>query len=167
MYNSSFTCTYNFYDASLALTNPTSRPLFEQNPNFHEEPEPELLEMADYLYKNELLSAFNLEEFDEKLVNSKIQELYITHFVFNDDDEKITEKSNSNMNKMKKTNSKTKLKKIMKKVSEKLFLEDEEFGFLMLFSYSYFHLAHLCLCEFFNTGAIRDELINALNVVIV
>jgi len=163
MYNSSFTCTYNFYDASLALTNPTSRPLFEQNPNFHEEPETELLEMADYLYKNELLSAFNLEEFDEKLVNSKIQELYITHFVFNDDDEKITEKSK----KTNKTNSKTKLKKIMKKVSEKMFLEDDEFGFIMLFSYSYFHLTHLCLCEFFNNGEIRQELINALNVVIV
>ena len=159
MYNSSFTCTYNFYDASLALTNPTSRPLFEQNPNFHEEPESELLEMAEYLYKNELLSAFNLEEFDEKLVNSKIQELYITHFVFNDDDEK-SKKTN-------KTNSKTKLKKIMKKVSEKMFLEDDEFGFIMLFSYSYFHLTHLCLCEFFNNGEIRQELINALNVVIV
>jgi hypothetical protein len=104
-----------------------------------------------------------LEEFDEKLVNSKIQELYITHFVFNDDDEKITEKSK----KTNKTNSKTKLKKIMKKVSEKMFLEDDEFGFIMLFSYSYFHLTHLCLCEFFNNGEIRQELINALNVVIV
>ena len=154
MYNSTFICTYNFYDASLALTNPCSKALFEQTPDFHEEPESELLEMADYLYKNELLAAFNLQEFDEKLVNSKIQELYITHFVFNDNDND------------KKVKSKTRLKKIMKKASEKLLIDDEEVGFIMLFSYSYFHLAHLCLCEFFKDGEVRDELVNALNDVI-
>ena len=76
MYNSTFICTYNFYDASLALTNPCSKALFKKNNKFHEEPESELLEMADYLYKNELLSAFNLEEFDEKQVNSKIQNFF-------------------------------------------------------------------------------------------
>jgi len=154
MYNSSFICTYNFYDSSLALTNPTSRALFKQNPDFHEEPESELLEMADYLYKNELLSAFNLEEFNEKLVNSRIQELYITHFFFNDDDGE------------KKIKYKTGFKKIMKKASEKLLIDDEEVGFIMLFSYSYFHLTHLCLCEFFKDGDIREELINALTDVI-
>lgn len=154
MYNSTFICTYNFYDASLALTNPCSKALFEQTPDFHEEPESELLEMADYLYKNELLAAFNLQEFDEKLVTSKIQELYITHFVFNDNDND------------KKVRSKTTLKKIMKKASEKLLIDDEEVGFIMLFSYSYFHLAHLCLCEFFKDGEVHDELVNALNDVI-
>jgi len=154
MYNSTFICTYNFYDSSLALTNPCSKALFEKNPKFHEEPESELLEMADYLYKNELLCAFNLEEFNEKLVNSRIQELYITHFFFNDDDGE------------KKIKYKTGFKKIMKKASEKLLIDDEEVGFIMLFSYSYFHLTHLCLCEFFKDGDIREELINALNDVI-
>ena len=154
MYNSTFICTYNFYDATLALTNPCSKALFKKNNKFHEVPESELLEMADYLYKNELLSAFNLEEFDEKQVNSKIQNLYITHFVFNDNDND------------KKTKGKIGLKNIMKKASEKLLIDDEEVGFIMLFSYSYFHLAHLCLCEFFNDGEIRDELIDALNDII-
>jgi len=162
MYNSTFICTYNFYDASLALTNPRSKVLFEQNPHFHEEPESELLEMADYLYKNELLSAFNLEEFDEKQINSKIQELYITFFVFNDDDDEINTDTKIKI----KNKSKSKLKKIMKTVSEKLLLEDEEFGFVMLFSYSYFHLMHLCLCELFNKGEICDEIINALNIIV-
>jgi hypothetical protein len=62
--------------------------------------------------------------------------------------------------------SKDKIKNIMKKVSEKLLMEDEEFGFIMLFSYSYFHLMHLCLCELFKNGEIRDELIDALNDII-
>jgi len=166
MYNSSFICTYNFYDASLALTNPRSKVFFEQNPHFHEEPESELLEMADHLYKNELLSAFNLEEFDEKLVNSKIQELYITFFVFNDNDEEIIEKNNTDTKIKTKMKSKNKLKKIIKTVSEKLLLEDEEFGFVMLFSYSYFHLTHLCLCELFNNGEICEEIINAFNIIL-
>jgi len=149
MYNSTFICTYNYYDASLALTNPCSKVLFEHNPKFHEETESELLEMADYLYKNELLSAFHMEEFDEKAFNSKVQELYVSLFFFNEDDK-----------------SKGKMKNIMKKVSEKLLMEDEEFGFIMLFSYSYFHLMHLCLCELFEKGEISDELIDALNNII-
>jgi hypothetical protein len=105
--------------------------------------------MADYLYKNELLSAFHMEEFDEKAFNSKVQELYVSLFFFNEDDK-----------------SKGKMKNIMKKVSEKLLMEDEEFGFIMLFSYSYFHLMHLCLCELFEKGEISDELIDALNNII-
>lgn len=152
MYNSSFICTYNYYDASLALTNPRSKILFEQNPNFHEESEADLLEMADYLYKNELLSAFHMKEIDEKMFNSKVQELYVSLFFFNEDD--------------KSHKSKGKLKNIMKKASEKLLMEDEEFGFIILFSYSYFHLMHLCLCELLEKGEISDELINALNDII-
>ena len=152
MYNSTFICTYNYYDASLALTNPCSKVLFEHNPKFHEETESELLEMADYLYKNEVLSAFHMEEFDEKEFNSKVQELYVSLFFFNEDD--------------KSDKSKGKMKNIMKKVSEKLLMEDEEYGFIMLFSYSYFHLMHLCLCELFDKGEISDKLIDALNAII-
>jgi hypothetical protein len=152
MYNSTFTCTYNFYDSSLALTNPCSKEFLEKTPDFHEEPESELLEMADFLYKNEVLSAFHMEEFDEKEFNSKVQELYVSLFFFNEDDK--CEKS------------KGKMKNIMKKVSEKLLMEDEEFGFIILFSYSYFHLTHLCLCELFDKGEISDKLIDALNAII-
>jgi hypothetical protein len=108
--------------------------------------------MADFLYKNEVLSAFHMEEFDEKEFNSKVQELYVSLFFFNEDDK--CEKS------------KGKMKNIMKKVSEKLLMEDEEFGFIILFSYSYFHLTHLCLCELFDKGEISDKLIDALNAII-
>lgn len=37
-----------------------------------------------------------------------------------------------------------------------------ECGLCMLFSYSYFDATHLCICDFLETGQIREENINAL-----
>jgi len=146
MYNSSFICTYNFYDISLACINPISISLIENNPHFHEEPESELLEMAEFLYKNELLNAFNLTDFDEKNINANIQNLYTT--IISDD---VCSQY---------------FKDVCKIVAAKVLSEDLEVGFTMLFSYSYFHLTHLCLCDFLNNKAIREEYLNALREII-
>jgi hypothetical protein len=146
MYNSTFICTYNFYDSSLALTNPCSKALFEENPNFHEEPESELLEMAEFLYKNELLTAFNLIDFDEKNINASIKNLYMV--IICDD---VCSQY---------------FKNICKSVAAKVLSEDLEVGFTMLFSYSYFHLTHLCLCDFLNNKMIREEYLDALKEIL-
>jgi len=143
MYNSTFICTYNFYDISLALTNPTSKIIFEENPNFHEEPESELLEMAEFLYKNELLNAFHLTKFDENIINSKIGDIY-AKIICDDKCSQI-------------------FKTMCKNVAAKVLSEDLEVGFTMLFSYSYFHLTHLCLCDFFTNNTIKEDYLNALN----
>jgi hypothetical protein len=146
MYNSSFICTYNFYDISLAIVNPISISLIENNPHFHEEPESELLEMAEFLYKNELLTAFNLIDFDEKNINASIKNLYMV--IICDD---VCSQY---------------FKNICKSVAAKVLSEDLEVGFTMLFSYSYFHLTHLCLCDFLNNKMIREEYLDALKEIL-
>jgi hypothetical protein len=146
MYNSSFICTYNFYDISLAVVNPISISLIENNPHFHEEPESELLEMAEFLYKNELLNAFTLTEFDEKNINASIQKLYAT--IICDD---VCSQY---------------FKTLCKSIAAKVLSEDLEVGFTMLFSYSYFHLTHLCLCDFLNNKVVREEYLDALKEIV-
>ena len=146
MYNSSFICTYNFYDISLAVVNPISISLIENNPHFHEEPESELLEMAEFLYKNELLNAFTLTEFDEKNINACIQKLYAT--IICDD---VCSQY---------------FKTLCKSIAAKVLSEDLEVGFTMLFSYSYFHLTHLCLCDFLNNKVVREEYLDALKEIV-
>jgi len=150
MYNSTFICTYNFYDNFLLKLNPISNKITENNDNnFHEESQEELLEMAEILYKNELLAAFKLTEFNDTL-NTKVQDLYIQ--MFDDNDE-------YGLN----NNCKQIFKMICKKLAEQILSEELELGFVILFSYSYFHLTHLCLCDFFNNnGNISEENINAL-----
>lgn len=146
MYNSSFICTYNFYDISLAVVNPISISLIENNLHFHEEPESELLEMAAFLYKNELLNAFNLTDFDEKKINANIQQLYTT--IISDD---ICSQY---------------FKTLCESTATKVLSENLETGFTMLFSYSYFHLTHLCLCDFLNNKMIREEYLDALKEIV-
>jgi len=155
MYNSTFICTYNFYDNSLLKINPISNKITENNDNnFHEESPEELLEMAEFLYKNELLSAFHLTDFDENL-NIKVQELYL--HLFHDNEEYGL---NNNCRQI--------FKLICQKLAEQIFSEEIELGFVILFSYSYFHLTHLCLCDFFNNnGNISQENINAFKNMII
>jgi hypothetical protein len=148
MYNSTFICTYNFYDNSLLKINPISNKITENNNNLHEESPEELLEMAEFLYKNEFLSAFQLTDFDDTL-NMKVQELYL--HLFHDNKEYGL---NNNCRQI--------FKLICKKLAEQILSEELELGFVILFSYSYFHLTHLCLCDFFNNGNISEENINAL-----
>jgi amino acid permease len=44
---------------------------------------------------------------------------------------------------------------------------DEELGMMLLFSYDYMYLTHICISEFIETGKISDEnikkLVKALN----
>ena len=39
---------------------------------------------------------------------------------------------------------------------------NEEFGLMLLFSYDYMYLTHICICEFIETGEISNENITNL-----
>ena len=54
------------------------------------------------------------------------------------------------------------LTKCMLKLAEKYMTTDEEFGLMLLFSYDYMYLTHICICEFIETGTITDENISKL-----
>ena len=54
------------------------------------------------------------------------------------------------------------LTKCMLKLAGKYMATNEEFGLMLLFSYDYMYLTHICICEFIETGTITDENISKL-----
>lgn len=150
MYDSSFICTYNFFDVSIAKWNPISKDIYKEKGDLHDETETEeeLLQMGEIIYKNELLAVFGLVKFDEYQINLQIKELYEFIFVrgeYNVDKDCLEG-----------------LQNIMKKLASELLSDDLFMGFILLFSYNYFHLIHLCLCDIFNSGNIKNVNIHAL-----
>jgi translation elongation factor EF-Ts len=87
-----------------------------------------------------------------------------------DNEEKISEAIKDLYNRVKDSNC---LRKCMVKVVQKhmnvgkYMTSDEELGMMLLFSYDYMYLTHICISEFIETGKISDEnikkLVKALN----
>ena len=90
-------------------------------------------------YRIEYLNAFNLEEFDDKKINNEVDALFerVKH---SPEFTKCMTKSAAGFGN-----------------SEYLHV-----GLMGLFAFDYFYLAHLCICEFLETGTIAEEKINAL-----
>jgi len=145
-YNYQFVTTYTFYDKSLYLNNPiSSRYCYEKEIESREsdETQPETeSETSDldenftskYLYDNELLHAFNMENYDANILSNKIFQLYYhltSHRETYPDIHKLLEIAND--------------------ISIKNIYKSDPFnGFMILFSFDYFHITHLCLCDILN-----------------
>ena len=146
LYNYQFVTTYTFYDKSLYLNNPiSSRYCYEKENESREsdETQPETeSETSDldenftskYLYDNELLHAFNMENYDANILSDKIFQLYYyltSHREAYPDIHKLLEIAND--------------------ISIKHIYKSDPFnGFMILFSFDYFHITHLCLCDILN-----------------
>jgi hypothetical protein len=145
-YNYQFVTTYTFYDKSLYLNNPiSSRYCYEKENESREsdETQPETeSETSDldenftskYLYDNELLHAFDMESYDANILSNKIFQLYYhltSHRETYPDIHKLLEIAND--------------------ISIKHIYKSDPFnGFMILFSFDYFHITHLCLCDILN-----------------
>lgn len=93
------------------------------------------------IYRQDLLNIFELDEFNESVINKKITVLY-------HDVEKEPE-----------------LNKCIKKVAE--VYGDPLIGFMVLFSYDYLYLTHPCICDFMKTGKITMDNINNLRNILI
>jgi hypothetical protein len=146
MYNTEFVCTYIFYNFSLLGKNPK---FIEFVDKIKEEmkgtTEEELQEMSDYLYKNELLTAFDLKVFEETEINKKIEELYSI----------IIEK-------MEGSQFKDIFLNCIEKAKMNMSIENSCLAFTTFFSYDYFHLTHLCLFDLLTKGDFSEINILAL-----
>ena len=145
-YNYQFVTTYTFYDKLLYLNNPiSSRYCYEKENESREsdETQPETeSETSDldenftskYLYDNELLHAFNMENYDANILSNKIFQLYYhltSHRETYPDIHKLLEIAND--------------------ISIKHIYKSDPFnGFMILFSFDYFHITHLCICDILN-----------------
>lgn len=121
MYNTKHICIYNSNDIFLDTDEVTS---FEKDC------------ILNILYRQDILSIFELEEFDEKILNQCIFELY----------EKVKEN--------------LKLRKIMICLAEQLMSNDEKMGFLIMYSFDYLYVTHKCINDFLETGDISEENLN-------
>jgi hypothetical protein len=94
--------------------------------------------IRDTIYRQELLDILGIEEFNESKTNQVIHELY----------ERIKECNE--------------LKECMTKIAGRFMWDDLELGLIMLFSYDYMSLTHVCVSEYLETGAISEENIQKL-----
>ena len=134
MYNSTFLCTYPFYDSNLMELNPISRNYkADKGDDYVAEEEDECIQ--DYLYKNELLTAFEMDEFNDAILSEKIDALQATV-----------------LSKLENSNYKNEFKDLVK----------EDNAFLKFFSYHSFHIMHFALCELFQRGDFTQETMDLL-----
>ena len=125
MYNTTFECRYHKDDVILDTDDVTQDEI-----NF----------IRNYLYKEDLLTIFNIDYGDEQdIFENSITELY----------EKIKECHI--------------LKELMEKASSIVFSPDIKYGLCILYSYDYMFITHKCISEYLNTGNISQENINLLN----
>ena len=125
MYNDKHECMYN-YEVSI----------------------PEISEHEKYiiqhkLYKQDILSIFLLDEFNETELNINVNQLYA----------RITPNEQ--------------LKSIALKAAALVMSMDEELGFLVLFSFDYLYVTHDCIKDFFKSGSITVKNMNRLEELIV
>ena len=90
------------------------------------------------LYQKDLLAVLNENVFDDDVINKKVREL----FVF-----------------LKKN---TDLLFCMKELSKKSMFSNQEIGLMMLFSFDYLYLSHLCISEYIKTGSVSETNLNIL-----
>lgn len=146
MYNTEFICTYVLYNSSLNKFNPITSQYANTILNeLKDDSESDLYEMSEIMYLEEILSAFCIERYDEKRINDTIHEVY-----------------QKTVNLDKHVDANKTLLECIHILAAKFMSEDPLIGFTALFSYDYFHLTHLCLCDLFNDGNFKEANINAL-----
>ena len=135
MYNTKVECTYNTPEVFLETDNIT---------------DDEKTFIRNIIYRQEFLNVLDID-----YENS-----------YDDNEEKISEAIKNLYNQVKDS---TCLRKCMVKVIEKhlsvgkYMTGGEELGMMLLYSYDYMYLTHICISEFIETGAISDKNIKRLD----
>ena len=94
--------------------------------------------VRDTLYRQELLNILGMEDFNDSEMEKSIHELY------------------------KKVSDQPFIKECLLKLSGQFMSIDCEFGLMIMFSYDYMYLSHICISEFIETGNIDHDNISKL-----
>ena len=98
--------------------------------------------IRDAIYRQELLNIFGLSEYNEYDLNEAITELYDR--IKGCDD----------------------ITKCLNKAIDKFCLLDDIFGLVVMFSYEYMYLSHICIGEFLETGKVSKHHIQKLEEIL-
>ena len=118
MYNTKIVCTYNTSDVFL-----------ESDSITHNEKK----FICDAIYRQELLNIFEIDEYNEPLLDKAIHELYG------------------------RLEGCGELKECMIKLSAHFMSDEPELGLMILFAFDYMHLSHICISEYLETGKISQK----------
>ena len=89
--------------------------------------------VRDVIYRQELLNILGMEEFNDSEMERTIHELF------------------------KKVREEPFLKECMNKLSGHFLNIDQEIGLMLMFSYDYMYLTHICISELLDTGIISEK----------
>jgi len=89
--------------------------------------------VRDVIYRQELLNILGMEDFKDSEMESKIHELY------------------------NKVNENPFIQECMLKLCGQFFNVDKEIGLMLMFSYDYMYLTHICISELIDTGIISEQ----------
>jgi len=121
MYNTNFICTYHTPEVFLETD-----VISDDDKDF----------IRNVIYRQELLNILEIDEYNEKELNTSINKLYE---IIKDCVE---------------------LKECIVKVLSNLMIqESNEFGLMLLYSYDYMYLTHICVSEFIEKGKIEEATI--------
>jgi hypothetical protein len=99
--------------------------------------------VRDAIYRQELLNIFGMDSYNETEIVAAILELY------------------------KKVENCVGLKECMLKLAGNFMTINKEFGFIILYSYDYMYLTHICVSGFLENGKIDETNISKLKAAIV
>ena len=99
---------------------------------------PENENIDDDLYQKEFLQAFNLDVYDDLIIDTIQTELF----------------------QLLKNN--TRLLNICSKLASNAMCSEPEYGFIFLFSYSYFYLTHKYICSILNSSYYDEQILRNL-----
>ena len=95
----------------------------------------------DEKYRQDLLNIFGIPEFNEEIIHNSFTILF----------PKIKN---------------TRMINCMKNVAAKLMSEDCELGLILLYSFGYLYVTHVCVCEILETGELSEQNIELLENII-
>lgn len=130
MYQTDVKCTYQYYDPELRKMLPESE-CNQVHLDILGDQDDYDEDTAELLYRAELLQIFGIKEFDDDTINNEISRLYpLVNSYF---------------------------KEFTIKLANQMLSEDEEVGFMMMFSYSALFATHKCIGEIINTKSISQD----------
>lgn len=111
-------------------------------------------EFTDDLYQIQILQAFNLEKWDDNVINNQCFELYTlltkSDTIFRD----IIERAKKNID----------ITNIYDSVIDHDDEEDDKIIFALLFTYDYFDLFHKCICDYMRNGKVSFQTLENLMI---
>jgi hypothetical protein len=140
MYNTNFIVKY--YDIETELLHKLNTIMDDEDDEIYNRDD--VLVICEKLYRDEFLSVFNLDKYEEEQLNNSIRELFE---LIKKSDQLMSVLDNMYLTKI----------NMFKTNDDRIFS-----NYITLFSQQLFYISHRCICKYLKSGYIDDELLKEL-----